>query len=211
MTEYSSLVFNHKDAKLLVIDAQNDVCHTKGDYAGSISSSGEMRDVTPIQRAVDRAIIPFLSIARESGLPIAFIQSIYETNQYPKVSEKWLTIDDEAKDPYWRVKIYRDMPEPTEPIYQKDTNNPFTYQEKENGLEEWLHDTMYVLVAGFVSYGCVKTGVDALFERRYIPVVLKDCAAASAHAKGRHEKVMKEYRAHDIIRVVNSKNVKFST
>lgn len=209
MPDITTLNLRPEDGKLLVIDAQNDVCDSKSDYANSAAPGGAKRDVTPIQETVDKGIIPFLARAREHKLPIGFIQSIYQPGDYSDVSPKWLTIDDNLDDRKWRIKIYRDMPKPGEPIFRKDTQNPFTYQGNENGLEKWLNKTLYVLVTGFVSYGCIKQGVDALLERNYVPVVLEDCVAASSHRKKEHQQILDLYKTHDVIQVVNSRNVKF--
>lgn len=209
MVEIITLNLRLNDAKLLVIDAQNDVCDSNSDYANSAAPDGAKRDVIPIQEAIEKGIIPLLAKAREHELPIGFVQSIYQPGQYSDVSPKWLTIDDDLDDPEWRIKIYRDMPKQGEPIFRKDTQNTFTYQSEENGLGDWLQNIPYVLVTGFVSYGCVKECVNALLERHYIPVVLEDCIGASAHRKAEHNAALNDFKKHDIIQLVNSKNIKF--
>lgn len=210
MERFTNLHLKRGDAKILVIDVQNDVCHSDSDYAKSTDSSGVKRDVRPIQDIVENGIIPFLETARRNRLPIGFVQSIYRPGQYPDVSPKWLTIDDDLDDAEWRIKIYRDMPEQGESVFRKDTQNPFIYKEGENGLGDWLRGVPYVLVAGFVSYGCIKTGVDALLERHYIPVVLEDCIEASAYRKDEHNRVLASYKIHEIIHVVGSGNISIS-
>lgn len=95
--------------------------------------------------------------ARKHGLPIGFVQSLYQFGEYSHagISFKWLTIDEELEDPEWRIRTYRDMPKPNEPVFRKDT---FMYMGKGNGLSTWLGEARYVLLAGFTAsmVGCIK-------------------------------------------------------
>jgi len=211
MVNLSTLKITSK-ARLLVIDAQNDVCEDNSAYAVSEYAPGKKRDVKPIQQAVEEGLLPFLERARSYGLPVGFIQSVYHKGQYSYsgISDKWLTIDPELEDAEWRIKIYRDMPESGEPIFRKDTQETFLYEEKENGLADWLRETELVLVGGFTTDGCVKKGVYALLSRNYEPVVLKDCVATSGHKiNTAHEAALNEFKNHKSVRIIDSKKVIF--
>lgn len=121
-----------------------------------------------------------------------------------------MTIDIELEDPEWRIKIYRDMPKSREPIFRKDPQEIFLCEGKENGLSDWLNGTEYVLIGGFTTDGCVKKGVYALLERSYKPIVLEDCVATSGHKINTiHVATLNEYRAHETIQIIDSKQVNF--
>jgi len=212
MVLLETLEIQPEAARLLVIDAQNDVCHDNSAYADSISGDSVRRDVCPIQEAVTDHLIPFLNRARSHGLPIGFVQSVYQLGQYSHsgISPKWLTVDPDLKDPEWRIRIYMDMPVQNEPSFQKDTQETFTYKGTDNGLAGWLGEAEDILVAGFTTDGCVNKGVYALLERGYLPVVLEDCVATSGHKiRTAHLATLEGYRHHEIIRVVNSGNIVF--
>ncbi len=198
--------------KMLVIDAQNDVCDDNSAYANSEYAYGKKRDVKPLQEAIERGIIPFLERARKHHLPIGFIQSVYQLGQYSSfgISDRWLTLDLELEDPNWRIKIYRNMPVNGEPIFLKDTQETFKYRGEENGLANWLQGTEHVLVSGFTTDGCIKKCVCALLERGYKPIVFEDCVAVSGHKmRTAHITTLNEYRNHEVVRVINSTKVEF--
>lgn len=210
MTELSTLGVDPKLTKLLVIDVMNDFCDDNSAYANSEYAPGKKRSVKALQRVVEKGIAPFLERAREHGLPIAFIQSIYQPGQYPDIADKWLTIDPDLKDPEWRIKIYKDLPKPNEPVFKKDGFKPFTYQGQDNGLASWLQGTEHVLVSGFLTDACIKEAVYALLERMYAPIVLEDCVSTSEYKiKTVHLQILDEFRKHEAMLVVNSKKVEF--
>jgi len=212
MTELSTLTINPKTGKLLVIDVQNDVCDSNSAYANSEYAPGKKRDVKPLQQTVENSIIPFLERARGYGLPMGFVQSIYQVGQYSHsgIHCKWLTIDLELEDPQWRIKIYRDMPKILDPIFRKDTQYIFMYKGEENGLDDWLNGTEDILVAGFTTDGCVKKGLDVLVKRGYKPIVLKDCVATSGHKiNTAHMATLDEYKTHEIIKILDSRQINF--
>jgi phosphomannomutase len=166
-----------------------------------------------------RPSLPFLEKARRYGLEIRFIQSIYQPGQYyPEVEDpKWLTENDpemvnpdtDESDSQWRIGIYGDMfkTKKGDKIFNKTNQDPFS--KEASALEEWLEDTEYVLIAGFTTDGCVKEAVNALSERGYTPIVLKNCVATSGHKiKTAHPKTLEEFKAQDI-EVTNSKEINF--
>ncbi len=199
--------------KMLVVDAQNDVCDDDSAYADSYCAPGEIRGITNIKKAVDEGIIPFLKEARKNKLQIGFMQSIYNYGKYSYsgISKRWLTIDTRLKDEYWRVKIYKNMPNEQEPIFNKDTQETFLYKKESNGLEDWIKGTKNILIAGFTTDGCVKKAVYSLLKKGYNPIVLSDCVSTSDYKiDTSHKKTLEDF-IYENIQVVNSNMVGFES
>ncbi|MFA6384598.1 MAG: dephospho-CoA kinase, partial [Candidatus Omnitrophota bacterium] len=144
--------------KFLIVDAQNDICHPAAVFNNSVTVSGVDRTARAIQRAAAR-ILEVLEEARAYNIPVCFIQSVYRPGQFANVEPKWLNENDPefvnpetgAPDPGWRIKIYNDMPVSGDAVIRKDAEYAFRHKGEDNGLDEWLGDARFVIVAGFTT------------------------------------------------------------
>ncbi|HIH23131.1 TPA: cysteine hydrolase [Candidatus Micrarchaeota archaeon] len=188
---------------LLVIDAQNDICHPAGEFARS------GKGVNGIKRAFENGILPMVEKARSCGISIGFIRAEYKQGQFEAPFEKLLTVNDSEADSTWRIRIYLDLPKNGDAIFRKSQYEPFHFNGIDNGLADWLAGNVvegFVLVAGFTTDNCVKAGVNALVERRYAPVVLEDCVSTRDYKidDGTHYRTISRFREHNGIYVVQS-------
>ena len=200
---FSSNLRIKMNSALLVIDAQNDICHQAGEFARS------GKGINGIKRAFESGILPMVEKARGCEMPVIFIQAVYKPGQFEAPFEKLLAINDGEDDSTWRIRVYQDLPRGGDPIFRKSQYEPFHFNGADNGLADWLAGNIvggFVLVCGFTTDHCIKAGVDALVERMYIPVVLEDCISTRDYKidDGTHTRTIDLFKEHKGIYVVQT-------
>ena len=88
------------NSALLVIDAQNDICHQAGEFARSGRING-------IKERLKAGFCPWLKKARGCEMPVIFIQAVYKPGQFEAPFEKLLAINDGEDDSTWRIRVYQ--------------------------------------------------------------------------------------------------------
>jgi nicotinamidase-related amidase len=186
-----------KNASLLIIDVQSDVCNDNGAFARS------GRGVKAMQKTVENGIIPFIERARGNIL-ISYIRSMYSEYQNAEIPDLLTT--------EWGREFYLLEPAKDEEVFLKNSHDPFKYTDEENGLEDWLKSKgiKHVFTSGFTTDRCIREGVYKLLERGYTPIVLDDCVSTADYKlETTHIETIREFENDKNIGVISSKSVIF--
>jgi len=177
-----------RHAALLVVDVQNDVCHSDG----LIAQRGG--DVSAVQRMVPR-LLRFISQARKAEVPIIFIRHSANQGTMSEVRLEILTKHNMPTDRFgeqegtWGAEFYRVKPEPDDCIVTKHRYNAFIDSDLNLVLRSQGIKT--VIMTGVSRSCCVAyTAMDASMRDYYV-VFAKDCTASfkSARISARNHRI----------------------
>ena len=186
-------------AALLVIDVQNDFV-ANGGFFDRIGA-----DVKTIQRVI-APLARLLDCAREAGVPVIFIQAIYDA-QYLSAPMRERDLRVGRRMPRcltgsWGADFHVIAPRPDEPVVIKHRYSAFTNPELDDLLKR--RGIRSLLLAGVATDTCVEsTGRDAYFIDYYVTLVADCCAGATE----RDHHVALERFERDYGAVVNSADV----
>lgn len=164
-----------RNAALIVVDVQNDFCHSDG----SLARNGS--DMTAIQAMVP-SLEGFLEEARRIGLPIVFIRT--ERDDTTK-SEAWreqriragrdLTVCDKGT---WGAEFYRVAPQPGEPVVIKHRYSAFIGTNLDTTLRSMGVKT--ILTCGVATNVCVESTARDGAMLDYYLVFMSDLSATAS-------------------------------
>ena len=168
---------------LIVVDMQNDFCAD----GGFLQREG--MNVKLVQAMTPR-LVGFINKAREAGLPIVYIQTVYYAPGHQYISDAWLEHnwrrDKRRYREYvpleqgsWGVEFYGGIkPLPGEIIVQKHRYGAFA----DTNLDLILRSKgiRTLIITGVATNCCVETTARDGFMKDYYIVFLKDCTAATA-------------------------------
>lgn len=164
---------------LLVVDVQNDFAAPGGWF----DRNGQ--DLKYMHQAIDR-LESFLGAARATGVPIVFVQAIYDEKwlSSPMLERHRLTGLDtrHCMEGTWGADFFQIGPEPGEEVIIKHRYSAFF----NTGLDSLLRarGIVNVIVAGITTNVCVESTAREAYMRDYHVVTVEDCSAtysAEAH------------------------------
>jgi ureidoacrylate peracid hydrolase len=175
---------------LLVVDVQNDFCHTDGYFAGIGF------DVRPCAEAAAR-IGPVVSDARALGLTVVWTMS---TNADPPVHRllphrfRREGVEGRPPDQFvagsWGWQLVDGLePEDDELVVRKPRYDAFLRTSLEDDLRARGIDTL--VVGGVITNCCVDTTARSAFMRGFDVLVLEDCVATFAEERDLHQAALR--------------------
>ncbi len=162
-----------KKATLLVIDVQNDFCHSEGSF------SKRKVDLSHVQKVVPKICL-FIESLRKLGTPIIFIRTIHSdwTN-----SPSWLGRMGGLAEKFpvclpdsWGAKFYEVKPKDNEAIVTKHRYSAFVGTDLNLILRSKGIETL--LLTGVVTNICVETTARDGFNLDYNIILVEDCCGA---------------------------------
>jgi ureidoacrylate peracid hydrolase len=165
-------------AALIVVDVQNDFCAPEG------MMDREGNDLTAVRAMVPR-LHRLVDAAREAGVFVVFIQSIYGLAGNELLSESWLeqaarrrkgsyTEYAVCADGSWNFDFYGDLrPVQGEPIIHKHRFSAFEGTELDLILRS--KGVRSVILTGVATNVCVETTARHAFVKDYYVVFVGDC------------------------------------
>jgi ureidoacrylate peracid hydrolase len=163
------------NAALVVIDVQNDFVANEG-WGASVGWDPSRN------QAAARRIADLLPHVRSAGLPVVFIQAIYDEPYLgaPMIERnRRLGIDQpRCISGTWGADFYAVRPEPTDTIVRKHRYSAFAETELNTVLRHL--GVRSLLLCGVYSEGCVEsTARDAYFLDYYVTLIDDCCATTS--------------------------------
>lgn len=185
---------------VLVIDQQNDFCHSRGYYAATMGL-----DVSMTQ-AINEPINQLTAAARSHGAMVIFTQYVIASG-FSSDSPMWLGIHVGAglkslqqesfytMEGTWGADLYEHMEvESEDHIIKKFRGSAFRNTSLEDLLKENGIETL--IITGQVTEGCVENTIRAARDADYYTVLAKD--AIGSVSQERHDRIMNAWapRAH---------------
>ena len=183
MTIDLAMKLNPRHTALIIVDVQNDFCHSDGVFG---RRGGDM---STIQQAA-RRISPMVDLSHEVGVPTIFIRMI---------NSDW-TLDDATREQWrslrpgggpnvcwegtWGTEFYHVAPSPVDRVVTKYRYSAFLYTELELVLR--CKETKTLVVTGVMTNICVHATVRDGFIRGFHVVVPEDCCASSLPEDHQH-------------------------
>ncbi len=177
---------------VLVIDQQNDFCHSHGYYAETMGL-----DVSMTQ-GINEQINQLTAAARSHGAMVIFSQFVIAKG-FTSDSPMWLGIHvgaglkslDQARfysiEGSWGAELYEQMNvEASDHIIKKLRGSAFRDTSLESLLRENSIETL--VITGQVTEGCVESTIRAARDADFYTVLAKD--AIGSVSKERHDRVM---------------------
>ncbi len=201
MTGLRGFELESGNTALVLIDVQNDFCAAGEEF---VYYRRNPDDVVPIQRVVDRCIVPVLERSRNKDLFVLFIKASYKAGQFD-IAEKFCIPGTKGWDFY---KIRPNTNSPKEKLFEKRSPDCF---DSRPDLEKWLSMNRVdsVLIAGFTTDQCVKISALSSSAKNFNTIVIGDGVSTARYKLGMHWKTLEFFRQHPDIKVINSKRLKF--
>jgi ureidoacrylate peracid hydrolase len=177
---------------LLVIDMQNDFCADDG----FVRRGG--RDVAAVQ-AMAKDLPVLIAAARESGVLVVFVRSLYSMTDNRFLSDVWLeqaarkqgggyTLAPVCGDGLWGAEYYGDIrPTSADVVVTKHRYNAFHATDLDLILRS--RGIRTVVVTGVSTNVCVETCARDAFVRDYYTLIVRDGTAA--YSVEEHETALK--------------------
>lgn len=167
-------------AAVLVVDVQNDFCADQGVFG----KAGN--DLSMVQAMVPR-LEHLIAGARQAGVPVVFIQAIYDAVYLPPVwYERNVRLSFEVPrclSGSWGADFYRVAPLPGETVVVKHRYSGFVGTELDLILRS--RRIQSVIMTGVATNICVESTARDAFMRDYYVVFVDDCSAT--YLKEQHE------------------------
>ena len=163
-------------AALLVVDVQNDFCHSDG----VLGKRGRKLALT--QRMVPR-LLKFISQARRAGVPVIYIrQSVTHWDMSPvrlEIRDRHNIPADESpcREGTWGADFYRVKPQPDDYVVNKHRYSAFIGTDLDLILRSRGIKT--VIMTGVATNACVESTARDAFMKDYYVVFVGDCAATT--------------------------------
>jgi nicotinamidase-related amidase len=195
-----------EEARVLVVDAQNAFCHKKGPFGDSAEA---------IRRAFEHGIRPLVERARSAGVPVGWTQAVYEYGQFPDYpalavvgdrSKGIIVMDPDTgkEDAAWQVRIYEGANSAAEPVFKKNTYDPFRWHGDDNGLGAWLGIAKNVVICGFTTTHCVSVAAAEMKGTGRTPTVPSNCVGVREKRLQDQDKILAEWGVDSGVIVVPS-------
>lgn len=163
---------------VLVIDVQNDFCAPGGYYAKTGADLGPIEAMVPrLERCLDAA--------RAAGVPVVFVQAIYDDVYWSPVQKerhirRFGAVQPCCRSGTWGAEFYRVRPRAGELVVRKHRYSAFHGTEMDVLLRS--RGIRTVVLAGVATNVCVETAARDAFMHDYYVVVAGDCVAARTEA-----------------------------
>lgn len=170
-----------KSTALIVVDVQNDFCHSDSPL-GKIGF-----DMTAAQDMVPR-LLQLVEAARSAGTTVVWVRMVLnEWTRSPVAEEHRMRLRRNAdlicKEGSWGAEFYRVEPAPNEPIVTKHRYSAFVDTDIELILRS--RGITSVVLTGVATNVCVESTARDAFMRDYYVTFVQDCSAtydADKHA-----------------------------
>lgn len=182
---------SHGVVALLIVDVQNDYCHTNGMMAArGFDLSSIPAIIPPLERLV--------GAARSAEVPIVWIKTNHDdvTNSPVWLARKGFDLQSDSPPPSncwtgsWGAEPYALVPAPDDPVVVKHRYSAFAGTDLDwvlRGLER-----VSLLIAGVSTEACVESTLrDGLFHDYHVNLVEDCCASYSSEA---HESTVRNVR-----------------
>ena len=171
-----------KNTAVIVVDVQNDYCHPDGAISKSGINVRSVKQIMPNLHSV-------LEAARESSIPIIFLQTNHEK---ATDSEVWLSRFPDGINPIcrtgsWGADFYEVAPGPNDIVVKKHRYSGFVHTRLESVLQTLKIETL--IMTGVSTNLCVESTAREGFMLDYHIVLLKDACAAFSQAE--HDMTLK--------------------
>lgn len=169
-----------RHAALIVVDVQNDFCASGG------MMDREGNDLSLVEAMVPR-LVKLIGAAREAGVLVVYIQSIYGKSDSPYLSEVWLeqaqrrrqgsyTEYGVCEEGSWNFEFYGGIdPREDEVIVHKHRFSAFQGGDLDIVLRS--RNIRTVIMTGVATNVCVETTAREAFVRDFHVVLVGDCSA----------------------------------
>jgi ureidoacrylate peracid hydrolase len=180
---------------VIVIDMQNDFCSEGGamDKIGLGVGLGPIREMIP-------TLARFLDDARSAGVPVVYVQAVYNTDDNRYLSPVWLEHAERrrgglytevplCKEDSWGAEIVDELaPRPGEAVVRKHRYSAFI----DTPLQALLRNrgAKTILVTGVGTNGCVESTARDGFMLDHYTVTIADCC--TTYWPESHERSLKE-------------------
>lgn len=160
-----------KNIAVIVVDVQNDYCHSDG----AIAKTGV--DVSAVNKMMPR-LQALLQSAREHGIPVIFLQTNHEK---ATDSEVWLSRFKDGINPIchtgsWGAEFFEISPLETDIVVKKHRYSGFIHTRLESVLQTLKVETL--VMTGVSTNLCVESTARDGFMMDYRIVLMKDACAA---------------------------------
>lgn len=168
------------NAAVLVVDVQNDFCADQGVFG---KAGNDLSIVQAMVPRLQRLIVG----ARQAGVPVVFIQAIYDPVYLPPVwYERNARLEFEVPrclSGSWGADFYQVAPLPAETVVVKHRYSAFVGTELDLILRS--RGIQSVIMTGVATNICVESTARDAFMRNYYVVFVDDCSAT--YRKEHHE------------------------
>jgi ureidoacrylate peracid hydrolase len=175
-----------KHAALIVVDVQNDFCHTDGHFARA------GKDMSMVERMVPR-LAKLIEAARNAGTLVIFTQDTHSQATISETQrEEWFRTHagfDPAGEPHvcrkggWGAEFFTVSPQPGDIVVEKHRYSAFIDTDLDLVLRS--HGIRSLLMTGVASSGCVESTARDGFMKNYYITFVDDCSAT--YSQQRHE------------------------
>ena len=159
---------------LLVVDVQNDFCHSQGAFAK------KNVDLSQVQKKVVPSLISLIKKCRASKLPIIFVRTFHSdwTDSLSWVGRSGGMVKTIPICPQnsWGAEFYGVEPDSSDYIVTKHRYSGFVGTDLDLILRSKGIETL--LLTGTVTNVCVETTARDAFNRDYNVVLVEDCCGA---------------------------------
>lgn len=171
-----------RNAALLVIDMQNDYCSSSGAFASVGYDPSMIREMTP-------RLVRLVSEARQSGVPVVFTRSLYNSKENWYLSEVWLehkarrqkgiyVSTPALREGTWGAEFIDDLkPLQEELVVTKHRYNAFYGTDLEIALR--ARGIKSLVISGVSTNVCVESTARDAFFRDFYVVFTSDCTATN--------------------------------
>lgn len=176
MTELNAFL-NPKNLAVVVIDVQNDYCHTDG----AVARLG--MPVESIQQSVP-VLEQFLEEVRSRGIKVLFVRTAQNESTLSQVWKKRGVYRPEnviAREDSWGAEFYRIQPRSGEPIITKHRYSAFINTNLDLILRS--ENIQRIIFTGYTTNVCVESTARHAAMNDYFITVASDCTAATSVAE----------------------------
>lgn len=167
-----------EDAALVVIDAQNDFCHSNG------AASRAGFDVTPFADVAER-LTRLIDVARRVGIPVLFVRTTHDEDvdslawryrTQPRIDSDLPPSPINCRTGTWGSEFFEVTPAAGDPVVTKHRYSAFHGTELDAVLQRG--DRRSLLFAGFTTNVCVETSLRDGLCHDYLVSIVEDCCGA---------------------------------
>jgi ureidoacrylate peracid hydrolase len=177
------------DSVLVVVDVQNDFCHSDGVF-GRVGI-----DLTGIQASVD-ILLPLVDAARVASVPVVFVKTHHDVwNNSGAFDERGMRQAVRAEicaTGTWGAEYYRVLPVKGDYEIVKHRYSAFVGTSLDVVLRSLARST--VIVAGVTTNVCVESTIRDACMRDYWTMLVEDCAGAPTRSE--HESAVNNVRRY---------------
>lgn len=172
-----SEVLDPSISALIIVDVQNDFCHSEG-------AAAKMNlDISFVQATVPK-ILELIELARGIDVPRIYLRGEhshwFNSDIWLRRGAKGRSIDTTrvplVEAGSWGAEFYEVSPRPDELVITKHRYSGFAYTPLELALQTLR--TTNVLICGTATNVCVEATARDAIMRGYFPVVVSDCVAS---------------------------------